>query len=511
MTESERLLSRYLSRRAFLKGAGAGIVGLSLPSLLAGCGDSGSAKSPTATVTPTLTPSPSPSPTPTVPPLAVDPNIPWWLQSDFAPVFDERTDFDLPVRGAIPPELNGLYVRNGSNPQKADSPHWFFGDGMLHGVRLQNGRAAWYRNRYVHTPFYDQGLSFGDIPGLPTMGNNQSNVSCVWHGGRLLTSGEVGFPYEIDPTDLSTVGVFGFDGKLNTSFTAHPKIDPATGYLHFFGYWFVPPYLTYHVADAEGRIIHSQDIDVAASTMIHSFAITERDAIFWELPVLFDLESAIKGMNPFKWQPDYGARIGVMPLGGMAADIRWVEIEPCYVFHEVNAYRDGDDVVIDVCRHDTMFGPADLGQTDLRIHRWRVSTGAEQLTFHDEIVSDRRLELPTHDRRITGRPHRYGWFADTRYHPLTIDFAGTGLIDYRTGEVRTWDPGPARHANEAFFVPAGSGEGEGWLLTFVYDHVSDTSVLAILDALNVEAGPVAEIEFPRRVPYGFHAVWVPEL
>jgi carotenoid cleavage dioxygenase len=175
----------------------------------------------------------------------------------------------------------------------------------------------------------------------------------------------------------------------------------------------------------------------------------------------------------------------------------------------VNAYRAGDEVVIDVCRHNQMFGGEEFGQTLLRIHRWRVNTAGTDLTFRDEIVTDRPLELPSHDRRLTGRPHRYGWFAHTRPHPDTLDFAGTGMIDYHTGAVRIWDPGGARHANEAFFVPGGSGEGEGWLLTFVWDHVADVSDLVILDALDLEKGPVAEIRVPRRVPHGFHAAWVP--
>jgi carotenoid cleavage dioxygenase len=151
--------------------------------------------------------------------LPFDPSRPWWLQGNYAPVMDEIEAFDLPVRGAIPPELTGLYVRNGSNPQKSDSPHWFFGDGMLHGVRIENGKARWYRNRYVRTTLYNEGRSFGEGGGPPSAGNNQSNVSVVHHGGRLLTSGEIGFPFQIDPTDLSTIGIVDFGGKLETSFT----------------------------------------------------------------------------------------------------------------------------------------------------------------------------------------------------------------------------------------------------------------------------------------------------
>ncbi|MCX8071292.1 MAG: carotenoid oxygenase family protein [Candidatus Binatia bacterium] len=444
------------------------------------------------------------------PPLVVDPNQPWWLQNNFAPVFDERDAYDLPVRGALPPELNGTYIRNGSNPQKADSPHWFFGDGMLHGVRIENGRAVWYRNRWVRTPLFEKGISFGD-PSVPPIGpNNQSNVSCVYHAGKLLTSGEVGYPFLIDPNDLSTLGSYNFGGRLPTSFTAHPKIDPATGWMHFFGYWFLPPYLTYLVADENGQVVHSREIPVRRTTMIHSFAITERDVVFWELPVVFSLEAALAGAkNPFSWDPSYGARIGIMPLGGEPSELRWVEIEPCYVFHEVNAYRDGDDVVVDLCRHDRMFDGGDIDDTKLDIRRWRINTAGPQLSFREEIIVDREFELPSHDRRFTGRPHRYGWFVYTREHPHTVDLAGIGMIDYRTGRVRVWDPGRTRHAGEAFFVPGGAGEGEGWLLSFVHDHWKEETVLAVFDAQRVDAGPIAEIVMPRRVPYGFHGVWIP--
>ena len=146
-------------------------------------------------------------------------------------------------------------------------------------------------------------------------------------------------PFEVNLSDLSTVGVTNFDDSIQTSFTAHPKIDPLTGHLHFFGYWFVDPYLTYHVADATGKVIHTEVIPVDKPTMIHSFAITGHDVVFWECPVVFDFNAAISGSsNPFVWQPDYGSRIDYA-LGGSASSIRWKEIEPCYVFHEVNAFR----------------------------------------------------------------------------------------------------------------------------------------------------------------------------
>jgi len=332
----------------------------------------------------------------------------------------------------------------------------------------------------------------------------------VWHAGRLLTSGEVGAPHQIDPSDLRTIGVHDFDGRLNTSFTAHPKIDPATGNLHFFGYYFVPPYLTYHVADSSGQILHSAEIEVGASTMVHSFAITEHEAIFWELPVLFDFDRAGTGEFPFSWDARYGSRIGVLPLFGNNDQIRWVEIENCYVFHELNAFRDGDEIVIDVCRLDKTMDGERFGDVREAFYRWRVNTADEALRFRDEVLFERPFDFPVHDRRFTGRRNRHGWFVELGRHPDTIDLRGILHLDYQTGDLRSWNPGPNRHVGEGFFAPGGSGEGEGWLLAYTYDHARNSSTFIVLDAQHIERGPVAEVALPQRVPYGFHGLWVPD-
>lgn len=483
--------ARPLGRRQLLRSMAAAAGGLAVGPWLSGCGDGATPATDVAV------------------PLRVDPSRPWWLQNNFQPVSGEVEAFDLPVKGALPPELTGLYVRNGSNAQSGTTGHWFLGDGMLHGMRLEGGRAAWYRNRYVETPLYVDGVDFTQS-GAPIGGNNQSNVSVIYHGGKLLSSGEIGAGYHIDHRDLSTVGVEDFGGKLNTSFTAHSKIDPATGNLHTFGYWFVPPYLTYHVVNPAGELIHSAEIELSANSMMHSFAITDRDVVFWDLPVLFDPSVAGSGGFPYSWNDAHGARIGVMPLGGTADQIRWVEIEPCYVFHELNAFRDGDDIVIDVCRFDRMMDGERFGTPRNAFYRWRVGTAGENLSFRDEVLFERPLDFPAHDRRFTGRRNRHGWLTTFRDHPDTVETGGVLHVDYGSGDLTSWDPGPNRHLGEAYFVPGGSGEGEGWLMTYTYDHARDESSFIVLDALDVSAGPIAEVGLPRRVPYGFHAVWVPD-
>ena len=349
-----------ITRRELMRGGALGALGLAAASaasgaVLAACGTSSgtSATSPPGT---RFSSPPTTSPTDSA-------DHPWWLQGGFAPVREELTATDLPVSGSLPSELSGLYVRNGSNPVKGTSPHWFLGDGMVHGVLVEDGRARWYRNRYVRTALWSAGGGLG-ASGAPGGGAGLSNVSVLHHGGRLLSLGEIGLPYALDPADLSTVGLVDYGGGTNGNMTAHPKIDRATGALHSFGYGFTEPFLQYRVADAHGALVHQEPVAVARSTMMHDFAITDRDVVFWEMPVLFDMDGAIKmiqdpasGALPFHWDPSYGSRLGVMPLGGPASAIRWVEIEPCYVYHGVNAHRDGADVVLDVCRLDSAFAP----------------------------------------------------------------------------------------------------------------------------------------------------------
>ena len=287
--------------------------------------------------------------------LDIDPrtdpgHTPWYLEGNFGPVFDEVTDVNLRVTGSIPPSLSGRYLRTGSNPPSGMSSHWFAGDGMVHGVRLDAGNAVWYRNRYVQTTKFVRGLDATDpeVFADPTAGSG--NTSVLAHAGRIWALEELHLPYELSP-ELDTIGCDDFGGKLTTPFTAHPKLCPETGELHFFGYSPFPPFLTYHVLDAGGAIVHSAEIDVPKGTMMHDFMITRDHAIFMDLPIVFDLSNL---ESPIGWDDTYGARIGIMPRMGTNADIRWFEIDPCYVFHPLNAYVDGNVVVCDVGRHASM-------------------------------------------------------------------------------------------------------------------------------------------------------------
>lgn len=508
---ADETLAHPLGRRDVLRLLGQGSVVASAAGLglLSGCGssDGPSERAGTTVTTTGQTPSTAGS---TVPPF--DPKRPYWLQGNFRPVKVESTVDKLEVTGTIPSELSGLFVRNGSNPPSGDSLHWFLGDGMLHGVRIDKGEAVWYRNRYIATPIHTAGKDLLDFGGIPGKENSQSNVALVQHGGRLLATGEVGWPYQIDASDLSTVGAFNFAGRLGDAMTAHPKIDPVTQQMHFFGYSFLEPVIRYYVADPDGTISHSTTIPVDTAVMIHDFAITDRDVVFWLGPVVFGPDKkALYPQIPFHWEPTGPSKVGVMPLGGSGDQIRWTDIDPCFVFHGLNAHRDGDEVVLNVHRLDEAFGEhGDLLPSYLT--EWRIGTTGAKPSFSAQRISELPMDLPTHDRRHTGRATRHGWCATTTdpKGPFGMELAGICHIDTKTGHEDYWNPGDNIRAGEAVFIPVGDGEGEGYVTTYLWDRSTDRSALAFFDAQEMRKGPIAQVHLPVRVPFGFHGVWIDE-
>ncbi|MDQ1438768.1 MAG: hypothetical protein QOK43_2397 [Acidimicrobiaceae bacterium] len=442
-----------------------------------------------------------------------------YLVGNFGPVKEEVDAVDLPVTGSLPPELNGRLLRIGPNPIAEQDPatyHWFTGDGMLHAVHLRDGQAVSYRNRWVRTDQACDALGEPRVGGADEtwpMGSAVSNTHVVPHAGRIFALVENALPMEVDG-DLNTLGRWDYNGALRSAMTAHPKVDPETGELLFFGYdIFGPPYLRFHVADASGALVRSEAIDIPGPAMIHDFAITKDHVVFFDLPVVFDMDLVASGMFPFGWKPDtYGARVGVMPRTGGNADVQWVDVEPCYVFHPLNAYDDGDRVVVDVVRHQSMFasdknGPSG-GQPTL--DRWTIDLNARKVL--EERVSDHPQEFPRIDDRLAGRRHRYGYGTYFGTDDNGVALGGLVKHDLVAGTSQIHDFGPGLSASEGVFVPASdnAGEDEGWVLSVVYDDATGSSSLAVLDATDFAAAPVATVSLPQRVPFGFHGNWVPD-
>ncbi|MBC1219399.1 carotenoid oxygenase family protein [Nostoc sp. UCD121] len=457
-----------------------------------------------------------------MPTIAVNP----YLDRNFAPIREEITTDKLPVIGELPLDLSGMFVRNGPNPQwtPIGQYHWFDGDGMLHGVQISNGVAT-YRNRYVQTAGWKKEREAGKAlwSGFlepPRMDNphgprkNTANTALVWHAGQMLALNESGKPHAIKLPELETIGEYSYNGKLISAFTAHPKVDPVTGEMIFFGYSvFTPPYLQYSVVSAQGEILRTVPIDLSIGVMMHDFAITENYTIFMDFPLTFSAERSQRGEPVMMFERDRPSRFGILPRHGDNSNIRWFESPSCYVFHTLNAYEDGNEVVLIACRmSSTTVLISDNSQSDPevnipRLYRWRfnLSTG----TVREEMLDDVASEFPRVNENLLGRKTRYGYSNKMANSSLPL-FEGIIKYDLNSGNSQTHEFGQGRYGGEAVFAPrpGAIAEDDGWLVTFVHDENSNTSELVVVNAQDVTAEPVARVIIPQRVPYGFHGAWV---
>jgi carotenoid cleavage dioxygenase-like enzyme len=406
------------------------------------------------------------------------------MTHNFAPVAEEVTAFDLPVEGELPAELEGMFLRNGPNPRDGASPHWLVGSGMVHGVALGGGKAQWYRNRYVE-------------------GRNNTHV--IAHAGRILALVEARLPVELD-RELGTIGPFDFGGAVDTAFTAHPKLCARTGELHFFGYQFAPPHITYYVADSSGRVLRRRIVEVDGASYLHDFALTEHHAVFFDTPARMTSDWG-RGKLPFEWKEGHATRIGVVPRDG-SGPVRWFPITTCVLSHTANAFEEDGRITIDgikMLRLD-MVPPC--------LYRWQIDLASGEV--RETVLDPRPVDFPRVDERRIGRRHRYTYVVELRLKNGAPAGSLLRRHDSVTGESRACDLGDAQMPNECVLVTgagaaadADADEDAGWLLAFVYDAERHGSDLVVLNGRDFGAPPVARVRLPQRVPFGFHGSWVP--
>lgn len=431
---------------------------------------------------------------------------PFYLRGNFAPVEHEVSATDLEVEGEIPESLSGIFLRNGSNPWGKDPGHWFFGDGMIHGVRLEGGKVSWYRNRYVNTVVRKDGRAIRvSEDGKIDHRDGVSNTHVVTHAGKILALVESSYPCELD-RELGTVGPHDFEGRLDTSFTAHPKFCPETGEMFGFGYRFLPPFLTYHRVSADGELVQSEEIEVPASTMMHDFGMTRNHVVFMDLPVLFKAENVASGM-PYQWDASHGARLGVMPRNGTNTDVRWFEIEPCFVFHPLNTFERDGQIVMDVVRYREVMSGGPLSDDAGMLYRFTIDL--EGGSVKEEALEERPMEFPRLDPRREGLENRFGYAVEAG-DGQGLSFSGLLKFDLDRGTTEKHDFGAGNGPSEGVFVPTGAGEDEGVVMAYVYHGDREQSEFVLLDAQNFAADPIARVKLPQRVPYGFHGSWSPD-
>jgi carotenoid cleavage dioxygenase len=449
-----------------------------------------------------------------------------YLSGNFAPVADE-SDFELKITGEIPAALAGAFYRNGPNPQftPLGDYHWFTGDGMIHGVFVEDGKAR-YRNRYVRTPKWTLENAAGRAlfggfdprltdPSAVGTDGGVANTNIVWHGGKLMALEEGHAPFEMDPQSLDSKGYLtAYRGQV----TAHPKIDPQTGEMVWFGYGVgdmpLSAGMSYGVTNAAGEVTRRDDFQAPYSSMVHDFLVTDRHVLFPVLPLTMSLERAMKGLPPVAWEPEKGSFVGVMARDAGVETIRWFETDACYVFHPMNAWEAGSKIFADVMEYPVapLFPNADGSagaRTSARLTRWTFDLAGDSNMIKREALDDMAGEFPRFDERHAGLAYRHGWFAAGRRRPGGSGFDSIAHVDLLTGKRTMYELPEGDFTSEPVFVPrqAGAAEGDGWVVALIYRGLEDRSDFAVFEALDMAAGPIALAHIPRRVPHGFHGNW----
>jgi carotenoid cleavage dioxygenase-like enzyme len=450
------------------------------------------------------------------------------LRGRFAPVTREVTQDDLVIEGSLPVDLTGTYMRNGPNPRFTPLGSYTYpmeGDGMLHAVTIENGRAR-YRNRWVYTNSLraemraDRAL-FGGImtPAMPDMSllgpdpdpgwpiKLDAFINIVRHAGRYLALEEGTPPYEVT-AELETIGRFDFNGGLPAGMCAHPRVDPATGEMVVFRYDAEAPFLTWATIGGDGTVTRPATTveTIDACYMIHDFTITEHFVVLVVAPATIDVAAMFGGGPPLRWAADQPTRIAVIDRDGSRT--RWIETDAFFVWHYSNAYEDGDEVVLDFPWWSAFALGSRSGEPTRAgfVHaRLRPDAGTCKFDFLDEVAS----EFPRIDDRLTTKRHRYVTTSrKSGRHDLEVgEFDQLVRHDLTSGSTVTYDSDVI--FGEVTFAPRDDAteELDGFYLTYASSPDARRSWLLVWDATRFPSDPIARVAMPQRVPNGLHGNW----
>jgi len=482
----------------------------------------------------------------------MQPNI--FLEGNFAPIQNEFTlthSADFEIKGKVPKDMHGTYYRNGPNPAHpaATKHHWFFGDGMVHAFEFNRGHVQ-YRNRFVVTPtykmeraakknlFFNGGLSpltnlqllgsgiFSLLNSLVANGNAdvytrliaKANTSLLLFRDKLYALVESSPPLKIETQTLATSTFEEFGVNFIAPFTAHPKIDPRTGYLYAIGYRvFGKERLLFYAINPSGKMVARTAIDIPFNAMIHDFVITRNYAIIPIFPAEVSLGALRRGRIA-DWKPDKGTHFFVIAKNGDKGTLRSFSLPACYVYHYTNAHEEGKTIVVDAIRYNKVSLMSDDpthraeisgGENPGRLTRFvlDLTSGKIEESILDENFA---VEFPQIDPRRVGEKNAYHFSAAVRESGRAEFFDTQLRSEIVKGKVRhEVYRFPAGHfCGEPMFVPTGKAqECKGYILNIVYDSHAERSYLAVSDAAKMERKPLCEIYVPHRIPYGFHGVW----
>ncbi|OYW45852.1 MAG: carotenoid oxygenase [Sphingomonadales bacterium 12-68-11] len=456
---------------------------------------------------------------------------------------------NLPVEGEIPPEIDGAFFR--AVPDNAHAPMFeddiaLNADGMIARFNFEQG-AVDYDIRYVETERYQAEKrarralfgryrnKFTDDPSVEGVDRTVANTTPVWHAGRLFMTKEDGR----DPQTLATIGKWDFYGALKSeTFTAHPRVDPVTGELFFFGYeagGLCSREIAYGIADKDGNLVSEQWFEQPYCATIHDFVITEKYAIWPIFPTTADLERLQAGGAHWAHQQDLESWIAIMPRYGKVEEMRWIK-GPVGIsaFHEVNAYDDGELVHLDLCLTDTNAfsfmreaGGIHRPQQEIQgaLTRWTID-----MSKAEPVIEERPLGPPGDLPRLAdadqGRPYNRVWYLSMNPEaqgppmlggPVGANFNALLRLEPGNGRLTAMGLPPGAGISEPAHVPSRDPDHGGWLLTVVdlpngppgmaapHDYSSE---LWVIEADNVEKGPIAKVKTGLALRSQVHGAWV---
>lgn len=436
------------------------------------------------------------------------------------------------IAGALPEDLRGCLFRCGPDrqyPPLTGDDIFIDGEGMLHGWYFRDGqvdyKSRWVRNERFLLQEKARRSLFGryrnrytNDPSVAGKDQSTANTSAIWHGRKLLVLKEDALPMEVDPYTFAVKGYHNYGGRVNAvSMTAHPKFDYHRNELLSFSYQAKGDATTdfvFHVIDANGEIVHQIAFHMPYAGMVHDFAITDTHLVVPFFPLITNMDVIKAGGPYYQWHPDKECHVAIVPRRGNASQIRWFKGPACSAGHMMNAFNEGNVLHLDLCLYEGncfgFFPSADGSEfkpCPPLLTRLSFDLADSSDAFTKRVLGPVPCEMPQIDERYTGKAYRYG-FTICYQPPRRV--SQLGRWDLKTGELKLWDPGPESAVQEAKFVPRGPGEGNGYLLVPVNRVAEMRSDLAVLDALDFDAGPIALFKMPVRVKASFHGIWVPE-
>jgi carotenoid cleavage dioxygenase-like enzyme len=450
--------------------------------------------------------------------------------------------YDLVVEGNLPAEIRGCWYQSVPDPQyppKLGKDTFLSGDGMVRRFAFDGEGHVDFKQRYIRTErwllehqarkalFGSYRNPYTDDPSVAGKRRGAANTTPFFHGGRLLAFKEDSPPWEVDPLTLETIGEWTFGGRLRSqTVTAHPRLDPATGEMHYFGYeatGLATNEVSYFVTNAKGELIREEFFKVPYCALMHDFVVTKEHVVFPGFPIVADLERMKAGGDHWAWDATKESFIGIMPRQGKVTDMRWFRARACSVFHFINGHTEGNKVHVDMCVSDVPAFEFMREAGGLHVPQYQVGGGLVRWTF--DMSSDKDTPEETSIGPAADFPRladkdlmvdynvAYLGQVDVRFGPPILSgpvgagFNTLARLEVKSGRVTTYFPGPNRTMQEHVHVPSATPGHEGYLMHIIDRHDENQAEVHVLEAQHIEKGPIATIKIPMRLRSGVHGNW----